>query len=321
MSNIVLRILETPQELGDVELLQRAIWPDADIEVIPVHLLLASVRNGGLIIGAYEPAPQPDTPETEAAAPAEISRIPQAAERATPVGFVFSFPGVYNTADGLRIKHHSHNLGVLPSHEDRGIGFLLKRAQWQMVRRQGIDRITWTYDPLLSRNAQLNISRLGAVCNTYFPSFYGELRDGLNVGFPTDRFQVDWWIASKRVARRLSKRPRLKLDLAHYLAADTPILNPSTIEADGLPHPHDQPAAEVIANLQQDQCTILLLEIPSDFAALKAIDSDLALEWRLHSRALFLALFELGYLVTDFIHLKGTFPRSFYVLSHGDSTL
>jgi len=321
MGNIVLRILETPQELVDVEHLQSSVWPDSDIEVIPVHLLLASVRNGGLVIGAYELVSQHDSPEIGAAALSETSQASRAAEEISPVGFVFSFPGVYDTADGLRIKHHSQSLGVLPSHRDRGIGFMLKRAQWQMVRRQGVDRITWTFDPLLSRNAQLNISRLGAVCGTYFPDFYGELRDGLNVGLPTDRFQVDWWINSKRVARRLSKRPRLKLDLAHYLAADTPILNPSQIDAGGLPHPNDKPAAEVFANLQQDQGALLLLEIPSDFGALRSTDPALAIEWRLHSRMLFLTLFELGYLITDFIHLKGAFSRSFYVLSHGDSTL
>ena len=106
-----------------------------------------------------------------------------------------------------------------------------------MVRHQGIDRITWTYDPLLSRNAHLNIARLGAVCNSYIRDAYGEMRDELNQGVPSDRFQVDWWVNSKRVLRRMSKRPRPPLDLAHYLAAGIPIINPTRIGSDDLPRP------------------------------------------------------------------------------------
>ena len=102
------------------------------------------------------------------------------------------------------------------SGSDQGMGFALKRAQWQMVRYQGIDRITWTFDPLLSRNAWLNITRLGAVCNTYLRDFYGKMADVLNQGLPTDRFDVDWWVNSQRVNRRLSRRRRNDLTLIHY---------------------------------------------------------------------------------------------------------
>jgi predicted GNAT superfamily acetyltransferase len=237
------------------------------------------------------------------------------------VGFVFGFPGLYITPDGPRPKHCSHMLGVHPNQRDQGTGFKLNRAQWQMVRHQGLDRITWTYDPLLSRNGHLNIARLGAVCNTYIREAYGEMRDGLNAGLPSDRFQVDWWIRSQRVNRRLSKRLRRPLDLAHFLAAETAILNPSEIGMDGLPRP---PAAFQLGEIknvhaQQEEQPLLLLEIPADFLALKAASPALALEWRLHTRHLFEALFKRGYLVTDFVHLPGTYARSFYVLSYGEA--
>jgi predicted GNAT superfamily acetyltransferase len=65
---------------------------------------------------------------------------------------------------------------------------------------------------------------------------------------------------------------------------------------------------------------ILLVEIPADFLALKAADIELAKEWRLVSREIFENLFESGYLVTDFVHLRGEHPRSYYVLSHGEGT-
>ncbi|MGW8250580.1 MAG: hypothetical protein ACWGO1_08055, partial [Anaerolineales bacterium] len=193
--------------------------------------------------------------------------------------------------------------------------------QWQMVRNQGLDRITWTFDPLLSRNAHLNIARLGAVCNTYLRSVYGELRDDINAGIPTDRFQVDWWVNSERVSRRLSRRARLSLDMAHFLAAGARVLNPSQVGDDGLPQPgtyhFEEPQA---VGLSPDQPAITLVEIPASFPTVKDASPELALEWRLHARNVCEDLFARGYLVTDFVHLPGRLPRSFYVFSHGEST-
>ncbi len=151
-----IRLLETAEEMAEVESLQSLVWSPSDLDVVPKDLMLAVVHNGGLAIGAF----------------AENKLI----------GVVFGFPGFYDTPDGPRIKHHSHLLAVHPEWRSEGIGFALKRAQWQMVRKQGIDRITWTFDPLLSRNAHLNIARLGAVCNTYIQSAYGKMEDGLNAG-------------------------------------------------------------------------------------------------------------------------------------------
>jgi predicted GNAT superfamily acetyltransferase len=152
-------------------------------------------------------------------------------------------------------------LGVHPEYRDHGVGFALKRAQWQMVRHQGLDRITWTFDPLLSRNANLNISKLGAVCNTYLRNVYGELRDELNSGLPTDRFQVDWWVNSQRVNHRLSRQARPPLALADFLDAGVRIINPSNIGADGLPYPN--PAPSLPGSLEGGQReALLLVEIP-----------------------------------------------------------
>lgn len=82
---------------------------------------------------------------------------------------------------------------VLPAYQGLGIGERLKWAQRDAVLAQGIDLITWTYDPLESANAYLNLRKLGAVCNTYLRNVYGNLTDTLNNGLATDRFQVDWW--------------------------------------------------------------------------------------------------------------------------------
>lgn len=320
-SRYPVRILESSEELAAVEDLQRLVWPGNETDIVPVHLLLAAVHNGGLVIGAYDAVSS-----SSAGSKAEEQPTPMS-DRVIPthttlVGFAFGFPGLYATPDGPRLKHCSHMLGVHPDYRDQGIGFTLKRAQWQMVRHQGLDRITWTYDPLLSRNAHLNIARLGGVCNLYIREAYGQMRDQLNIGLPSDRFQVDWWVNSQRVYRRLSRKPRLRLDLAHFLAAETAILNATHIKEDEFPHPPEGAAWNSLeVEGAHHQPALILVEIPADFHSLKTIHPALALEWRLHTRTIFESAFERGYLVTDFIHLPGAYPRSFYVLSHGESTL
>ena len=320
VTNRNIRILETPEQMRAVEELQRRVWPGSETEIVPAHILLAAAHNGGLVIGAYlsKQSGQVGEPVDELQA-GENSE----SEDDKLVGFVFGFPGIYTTPDGLRIKHCSHMLGVDPIYRDQGIGFTLKRAQWQMVRNQGLDRITWTYDPLLSRNAFLNISRLGAVCNTYRRDEYGELRDSLNVGIATDRFQVDWWVNSHRVDRRLSRRPRLRLDLAHFLAAGIEIINPSQTGHGQFPQPVKVEIDRLIDRVEfaDEQPPMFLVEIPADFPKLKAAEMNLANEWRMHTRELFETLFSMGYLVTDFLYLPGPFPRSFYVVSDSQSVL
>ena len=284
MSAPIIKLIETPEEMNAIEALQREVWQGSETDVVPAHVFIAAIHNGGLLLGAYL--------------------------NEQLVGFVFGFPGLYSTPDGPRAKHCSHMMGILPAHRDSGIGFALKRAQWQMVRHQGLDHITWTYDPLLSRNAYLNITKLGAVCNTYRRSEYGDMRDGLNAGLPSDRFQVDWWITTRRVERRLSKRVRKPLKLDDFLKADLQPLYTPLSSTGSLPRPpqHFSPLEGRLA----------LAEIPSDFNALKEKDFVLARDWRFFTREIFEAAFNAGYIVTDFIFDGG---RSFYALSYGETTL
>lgn len=280
----IIKILETPEEMTAVEELQRQVWHGSETDVVPAHVFIAAVHNGGIVAGAYLD-----------------DRL---------IGFVFGFPGIEKTPDGPRAKHCSHMLGIHPDHRDSGIGFALKRAQWQIVRHQGLDHITWTYDPLLSRNAYLNIAKLGAVCNTYRRSEYGDMRDGLNVGLPSDRFQVDWWVNTRRVERRLGKRVRKPLNLDHYSQAELqPLYTPHASTGSLLrPPEHFSPLEEKLA----------LAEIPSDFNALKEKDFVLARDWRFFTREIFETAFNAGYIVTDFVYDNG---RSFYALSNGETTL
>jgi predicted GNAT superfamily acetyltransferase len=288
MPEWTISILETPQDMAQLEDLQAIVWRGKEIDIIPSDMLVAVAHNGGVLLGAR--------------AGDEL------------IGAVFGFPALDLVPDGPVLRHHSHFLAVHPDWRSKGIGFALKRAQWQMVRRQGINRITWTYDPLLSRNAFLNIARLGAACNTYIREYYGEMEDGLNAGLPSDRFQVDWWINTPRVERRLSKRPRQTLDLRHFKAAGIFPYYDVSQRPSGLVCPPEK------ISLLEDR--LVLAEIPDDFMAMKAIDMSLALAWRLFVREFFEMAFRQGYLVTDFVHdTSGERPRSFYVLVHGESTL
>jgi predicted GNAT superfamily acetyltransferase len=283
-----IRLLETPEDLRLVEELQREVWPGSETDVVPMHMLITAVHNGGLVFGAFEE-----------------ERI---------IGFVFGFPGLEETPDGPRAKHCSHMMGIHPDYRDSGIGFTLKRAQWQMVRHQGLDHITWTYDPLLSRNARLNIAKLGAVCTTYRRSEYGEMRDGLNAGLPSDRFQVDWWINSRRVDKRLSKNPRPTLRMEHVARSGLRPLYAPRFSDLGLIRPPE--------HLPPLEDRLLLAEIPHDFIELKEKDFPLARDWRFFSRELFETAFTKNYIVTDFVFDKtGEHPRGLYVLTHGESTL
>lgn len=284
MHDINIKLIETPEEMTAIESLQREVWPGSETDVVPAHVLITAVHNGGLALGAY------------------------AGEQL--VGFVFGFPGLETTPDGPRAKHCSHMMGVLPGYRDSGVGFALKRAQWQMVRHQGLDHITWTYDPLLSRNAYLNIAKLGAVCSAYRRSEYGDMRDGLNAGLPSDRFQVDWWITTRRVERRLSKRPRKPLKLDDFSKAELqPLYTPLASTGDWTRPPE---------RFSPFEGRLALAEIPSDFSALKGDDFSLARDWRFFTREVFETAFSSGYIVTDFIFDGG---RSFYVLSNGETTL
>ncbi len=293
-----IRLLDTPEDMTAVEELQRQVWGSVDL--VPAHLLITAAHNGGLVLGAFV--------------------------QDQLVGFVFGFPGLDRKDGGLLLKHCSHMLAVLPEYRNQGIGYKLKRAQWQMVRQQGIDLITWTYDPLLSQNANLNIAHLGAICSRYLREAYGRMNDDLNQGLPSDRLQVELWINSSRVIDRMDRQPRKRLDLAHYLAGGAQIINPTRLDENGWADPPERPwpgsqIAAAVTGVERHQAAFYILEIPTDFQRMRQADPELALKWRLHARALLEDLFDRDYLITDFVYLAGENPRSFYVLSHGERTL
>jgi chorismate synthase len=270
---ISIRPIQTIAEYHACEALQRRVWamPD-DLEVVPLHLLVTVHRGGGLLLGAFDGE--------------EL------------VGFVFGFPA--RGQDG-KLKHGSHMLGVAPEYQSAGIGYQLKLAQREAVLGQGLELVTWTYDPLQSRNAYLNIHKLGAVCRTYFQDYYGPMTDALNAGLPSDRFQVDWWIATKRVERRLER------GAGESVLGSAFQVNATGHTRDGLLTP--------CGFAERLEAPILQVEIPADFQPIKRAEPGLAREWRLAMRQVFETCFAAGYTVVDFLSQETDSGRhSFYIL-------
>jgi predicted GNAT superfamily acetyltransferase len=278
---IEIRKVETIAEYHQAEALQQAAWNMQDAsDVVPVHLLVTAQKNGGLVLGAFEGS--------------------------TMVGFLFGFAGL--TGDG-RVKHCSHMLATYPAHRGRGYGKRLKEAQREFVLQQGLDLVTWTYDPLERVNAYLNIAKLGAVCRTYLRNVYGELHDELNRGLPTDRFQVDWWVRSQRVDRRLAGTDTPSyVGATDVLAAGGVQVNEVRLDDSGLARPQGWAWAPA---------PLVLVEVPANFQKVKAQDLALALDWRDITREIFERYFAGGYAVVDFLALPDAPHRAYYLLAVG----
>jgi predicted GNAT superfamily acetyltransferase len=133
---------------------------DAGTEITP-NLLQAMVHSGSYLSGAFIG-----------------NKI---------VGAAFAFPA---TNEGLHL--HSHMTAVLPEFRDKGVGYALKIDQWGWANKKNYSHLSWTFDPLVRRNAKLNIAKLGVDISAYYINFYGEMSDALNAGDESDRLMVSW---------------------------------------------------------------------------------------------------------------------------------
>src|SRR5258708_26678413 len=211
-----------------------------------------------------------------------------------PAGFVFGFVGIYD----YHFRHHSHMLAVREAYRGSGLAKALKEAHRDHCLDQVIEGIAWTMDPLEARNATFNFAKLGAFTREYHRDFYGPMPDKLNAGLPSDRFYVEWPIGMDRTYKRLKgedRSPSLEDAEGEGIRA--------LLRADGTrPVLQEPPAGE----------SHLLVEIPSDFQAIKRADASLALEWRIAARGAFEGAFAEGYAAVEF--LRGADGRGAYLL-------
>jgi predicted GNAT superfamily acetyltransferase len=149
-------------EMHEVEDLQRIVWQVPEIEVVPNSQLIAAVKAGGVLLGAFDGGKM--------------------------VGFAYGFVSF----EKGQMAHHSHMLAVLPEYRNYKLGEKLKRAQKDFVLKQGIKIMSWTFDPLQSLNAYFNFNKLGVISNTYFIDFYGDDAPSFLHRNSTDRLWVFW---------------------------------------------------------------------------------------------------------------------------------
>jgi predicted GNAT superfamily acetyltransferase len=213
------------------------------------------------------------------------------------LGFLYAFLGRYHG----RVVHWSHLMAVEKRHRDKGLGFRMKLAHRKLALQEGIQAIGWTYDPLQSRNAALNIARLGVRVEEYLPDCYGRFPSVIEKGLPSDRFVVSWQIGSARVARCLQGVPLRPINL------HLPRINETRRNEEGF----------IVNRGISFSCVEprLLLEIPANTDEMRVRALKLAQQWRLETRRMFQHAFESGCRVLDFVTTgTGGDRRAFYVL-------
>jgi predicted GNAT superfamily acetyltransferase len=173
---LVIRHCRGLAEFEACHLLQRQTWGYPDLEVTPRKSFLLAQELGGQVIAAF-------------------------AKDGSMVGMVMAMAAFEAGQPGEppRPYLHSHMLAVAPEFRNHGLGARLKLAQREDALARGIERMTWTFDPLQPKNAYLNIHRLGAIVRRYSPDFYGVSSSRLQSGLPTDRLHAEWWLGSARV--------------------------------------------------------------------------------------------------------------------------
>jgi predicted GNAT superfamily acetyltransferase len=259
--DVKIRPINTLTDLRKCHEIQRATWGFTDLMVFPYTQLISSAHNGGVLLGAYY---GPDL-----------------------VGFVYGYLGM----SGTKLYLFSQRMGVLPDYQSQGIGMKLKLAQRDQMLRKGIDLIVWTYDPLLGKNASLNIEKLGGIVRHYARDIYGAVNNPLQVGLSTDRFLLEWELMGNRVRERIrSTAPRPKAE--HWLEPNQyKFVNYAAWEGN-LPRP-------MASDLELDD-EVLLVQIPPDLNAIKRVDLGIARGWRESTRDIFETYFRRGYVLTGF---------------------
>jgi predicted GNAT superfamily acetyltransferase len=157
--------LTSNEELREVLALQRAAWGLDDLSLVPPHIFIAISKAGGMVLGAYSG-----------------SKL---------VGFILGIVSRDDRDGSMYLT--SHMMGVHPEWQSRNVGFTLKRAQGTWARTHGIPIVRWTFDPMETRNANLNIRKLGGRVIQFVPDYYGtSVGSDLQRGLPSDRFVVEW---------------------------------------------------------------------------------------------------------------------------------
>ncbi|HTZ95154.1 MAG TPA: hypothetical protein VMB18_02075 [Terriglobales bacterium] len=278
---VTIRDLATFDDLKQVEAVEREVWQLSDLDTTPLTLTIATQAAGSIWLGAFEDKKL--------------------------VGFAFGFLGLER---GHAIVH-SHMLAVLAPYRNLHLGYKLKLAQRERVlgmRMNGgrVNEITWTFDPLQSKNAHFNFSRLGVISSDYKPDFYGPETSSVLHRNGTDRLWVRWPISSRRAQDRLQGRDN-RAEVLDALRTITPLIQFNA---------KAQPTRTDLAGALQRQR--VAIEIPSEIALVEKDDAGLAREWREATRWGFGQALDAGFFVAEFCRsVRGQQGPGVYLLEKG----
>jgi predicted GNAT superfamily acetyltransferase len=256
------------------ELLARVWSTDPFGSPLPAHVTRTLSLIGGYVAGAYDT----DGELLGAAA-----------------GFLAD-----DTAELGPAHLHSHIAGVAEAARGRHVGFALKLHQRAWALSHGITRVTWTFDPLVARNAYFNLAKLGAQAVAYLADFYGDMTDGINAGQGSDRLLAQWDLCSEAALSAIhgkrSSPDEAELGLAGLGLAGPDLAGPG---GDGRlalrPDARGAPQRVDVASSGPMACAV-----PADIERMRRADPQLALAWRLAVRAVLGGAMEAGYRVTGF---------------------
>lgn len=247
-------IADEPDSMAEVRAIFDTVWPGEGTQVTS-NLLRALVHAGGYCSIVIDDV------------------------TGSVVGAALGFPARDSSLPG-GVYLHSHMAAVVDGMRDRGIGTAIKQHQRAWALEQGIPVVSWTFDPLVRRNAHLNVVRLGADVRDYHADFYGEMNDAINAGDRTDRLVAWWEVASPRAeaaARGDVVAPdddRLRSRLRDLVEFD----------AGGLPRAGAPPTAD----------ETVLVSLPDDVVTLRRADPAAGLAWRLAVREAITSSFAAG---------------------------
>ena len=273
---IVIRDLESFDDLCQVKSVEKEVWGMADDDSLPMTLAIACKAAGSIFVGAFDG-----------------DKL---------VGFAF---GIFGREHG-QTTIHSHMLAVLERYRQHDLGLKLKHAQRERALGLGIREMTWTYDPLQSRNAHFNFAKLGIVSDAYKVDFYGPETSSVLHRNGTDRLWVRWLLDSRRAGDRIAgKDTRAEtLDALRHLA---PLVS---FNGDGRPA-----RADLAESLGRQRVSI---EIPGEILEVERSDMGLAREWRAATRWAFTEAIGAGFYVAEFCRsIRGQQGPGAYLLERG----
>lgn len=216
------------------------------------------------------------------------------------LGFVIGLNGQSNG----RSIHWSHMLGVSKEFRGGGIGQELKLYQRNYLLSTGVETIINSFDPLNSIQANISLSKLGAVVQHYKRDFYPTSQSPLHQSIGTDRLISQWNISSPDVSQKIDALLTTSVDRTDIEPnwSTAPLANHVFTVQDAKPRllssEFEHWDMKIPCSDEPDlslNSPLLRLAIPHEINLLQELAPETAIEWRMKTRKAFESYFSRGY--------------------------